>query len=312
MSAAAAPLAVPIPRRLLRRGLLALSLAAGGACAHERTADVAAPSMLEQARALEHGEGVARDPLQARALYCDAARKGDVEAMHALGWMYANGRGGARDDSIAGTLFAMAAFRGHVQAGNMLRLMGGHRGEVPECLLPPPSERKRVLADRDDWRQDDYIARLNVAQRPHAMLVARLASEYGVAPRLALAIARAESAFDATAVSARNAVGLMQLMAETAARFGVTDIHDPEQNVRGGLAYLRWLLAYYRGQATLAIAAYNAGEGAVDRFRGVPPYPETRQYVRKVRSRYPFAQHDFDEAAALTTSPALLATGTKR
>ena len=180
---------------------------------------------------------------------------------------------------------------------------GGHRGEVPECLLPPPGERKRQFADRDEWRVDDYVARLHAMQRPHARLVARLADEYGIAPRLALAIARAESDFDPAAVSDRNAVGLMQLMADTAERFGVADIHDPEQNVRGGLAYLRWLLAYYRGRVALAVAAYNAGEGAVDRYRGVPPYPETRRYVDKVGARYPFAHHPFDEAGSLGRSP---------
>ncbi|MCB1905838.1 MAG: transglycosylase SLT domain-containing protein [Rhodocyclaceae bacterium] len=273
-------------------------LGAGQVAAHERRSAAAEPSRLELARALEHGEGVARDPVRARAVYCDAARDGDVEAMHALGWMYANGRGGARDDGIAGTLFAMAASRGHVQAGNMMRLLGGRRGEVPACLLPPPADRGRRLAGRDEWRVEEYLARLPAVQQPHARLVASLAGEYGVAPRLALAIAQAESDFDPTAVSLRNAVGLMQLIAVTAERFGVTDIDDPEQNVRGGLAYLRWLLAYFRGQVTLAVAAYNAGEGAVDRFRGVPPYPETRRYVNKVRARFPFDRHAYDETAA--------------
>ncbi|MCB1928725.1 MAG: transglycosylase SLT domain-containing protein [Rhodocyclaceae bacterium] len=290
-------------RRLLGLCLGMTLLAAGPAAAHERNLDTGRSSRLDLARALEHGEGIERDPSRARELYCSEARSGNVEAMHALGWMYANGRGGPRDDGIAGTLFAMAAFRGHVQAGNMLRLLGGHRGEVPECLLPPPGERKRQFADRDEWRVDDYVARLHAMQRPHARLVARLADEYGIAPRLALAIARAESDFDPAAVSDRNAVGLMQLMADTAERFGVADIHDPEQNVRGGLAYLRWLLAYYRGRVALAVAAYNAGEGAVDRYRGVPPYPETRRYVDKVGARYPFAHHPFDEAGSLGRSP---------
>ena len=75
----------------------------------------------------------------------------------------------------------------------------------------------------------------------------------------------------------------MQLIPGTASRFKVRNAFDPTENVHGGLAYLRWLLAYYRGQVTLVAAAYNAGENAVDRHRGVPPYAETREYVRRIQ-----------------------------
>jgi soluble lytic murein transglycosylase-like protein len=77
----------------------------------------------------------------------------------------------------------------------------------------------------------------------------------------------------------------MQLIPETAARFKVENVWDPEQNLRGGMAYLRWLLDYYDGDLTLALAGYNAGEGAVDRYRGVPPYAETRTYVSRIAER---------------------------
>jgi len=78
----------------------------------------------------------------------------------------------------------------------------------------------------------------------------------------------------------------MQIIPETAERFGVTDIMDPVQNIRGGMAYLRWLLNYYRGDVSLVLAAYNAGEGAVDRYNGVPPYAETLAYVQRIRAAY--------------------------
>jgi soluble lytic murein transglycosylase-like protein len=91
-----------------------------------------------------------------------------------------------------------------------------------------------------------------------------------------------ESNFDPLARSPKNAQGLMQLIPETAARFGVRDVTHPMQNLHGGMAYLRWLLSFFQGDLRLALAGYNAGEGAVERFRGIPPYPETQNYVRKV------------------------------
>jgi soluble lytic murein transglycosylase-like protein len=109
-----------------------------------------------------------------------------------------------------------------------------------------------------------------------------VAPEYALAPQLVLAVMATESNFDPLAVSPKNAQGLMQLLPATAQRFQVRRITDPAQNIRGGMAYLRWLLAYFEGDLALALAAYNAGERAVERYRGVPPYAETRMYVRRI------------------------------
>jgi soluble lytic murein transglycosylase-like protein len=109
-----------------------------------------------------------------------------------------------------------------------------------------------------------------------------VAPEYRLEPALVLAVMAAESNFDPAAVSPKNAQGLMQLIPETARRFGVRNVLDPAQNIRGGMAYLRWLLAYFEGDLSLALAAYNAGEGAVERYLGVPPFAETRNYVLKI------------------------------
>lgn len=116
----------------------------------------------------------------------------------------------------------------------------------------------------------------------YAADIQEIARQHGVSPALIEAVVRTESGFDPTAVSPRGAGGLMQLMPQTASALGVLDRFDPRDNIRGGVRHLRHLLARYDGSVALALAAYNAGEGAVDTYRGIPPYPETQQYVRRV------------------------------
>jgi soluble lytic murein transglycosylase-like protein len=117
-------------------------------------------------------------------------------------------------------------------------------------------------------------------------LAAQAARRHGLDPDLVLAVVAVESGFRPEAVSPKGARGLMQLMPGTAASLGVEDAFDPEQNLDGGTRHLGQLLARYRGDLARALAAYNAGEGAVQRHGGVPPYGETRAYVRKVLGRY--------------------------
>lgn len=112
--------------------------------------------------------------------------------------------------------------------------------------------------------------------------IASAAREFGVEEAVVRAIIHAESAFNPTALSRAGAQGLMQLMPPTARRFGVSDSFDAGQNIRGGVQYLSWLLRRFNGNLTLAAAGYNAGEGAVDRHGGVPPYKETQYYVQRV------------------------------
>jgi hypothetical protein len=252
--------------------------------------------LREEARAHEHGEGVAKDPAKAIALYCDGAKAGDPEARYSIGWMYANGRGIARDDTVAAYFFNLAAEQGHEASRNMLRFVGAPAAEMPECM------REKVIATADDFSDDFNYG--NEKQRQLAELVRRLAPEYGIEPRLALAVARTESNLNPNAVSPKNAQGLMQLIPETAVRFNVKKPFDPEQNVRGGLSYLRWLLAYFRGDVALAVAAYNAGEGAVNRYLGIPPYAETRGYVKRILEVFRRQEHPYD-AAVTDPSPDL-------
>jgi len=113
-------------------------------------------------------------------------------------------------------------------------------------------------------------------------IIRQCAKKYGVDAALVKAMIQAESAFNPGAVSPKGARGLMQLMPPTARRHGVSNIHDPLQNIRGGVGHLRGLLDQFNNDVTLAIAAYNAGAGSVARYGGLPPYPQTRTYVAKV------------------------------
>lgn len=249
-------------------------------------AAASASSALQNCVAFEHGEGVPRDPVKAAACYCKAVRRGNSEAMYSLGWMYANGRGLERDDAVAGTLFSMAASQGHGYAKRMARYTGPTKGKKPACLTT------------QTWASDDrfverVMARLSPAQQGVVALVEELAPKFGIEPRFALAIAAVESALNPAAVSPKNAMGVMQLIPGTADRFNVGDPYDARQNIAGGLAYLRWLLAYFEGDVRMVAAAYNAGEGTVNRYRGVPPYPETRGYVLRVSGYYRNNTHEY-------------------
>jgi len=262
--------------------VVAASLLAHAACAQN------AATLFEQAQRLEHGEGVARDLDQAAALYCRAARLGAPESQYALGWMYANGRGVAHDEGIAWRLFGLAAEQGHAAGARMQALLAAAPGTaLPACMAPDPALELDLALPIPDYNATPQLR----------ALVDRLAPEYDIEPALALAVIAVESGFNRSAVSPKDARGLMQLIPATAARFCVHDAFNPEQNLRGGLAYLRWLLARYSGDVTLATAAYNAGEQAVDQHGGVPPYDETRAYVRRIGKLYGKSSHPYAAAA---------------
>ena len=162
------------------------------------------------------------------------------------------------------------------------------------------------LADASSDRLEPALLHLGNApegglRTPRLQFMQQLAALYGVtilretlgtrvSPALVLAVIAVESAGEAAATSGAGAQGLMQLMPATAARFDVSDSFAPDQNIRGGIAYLDWLLTEFDNDPIIAIAAYNAGEGNIARYQGVPPFAETRDYVPKVLAAWQIAK----------------------
>lgn len=165
---------------------------------------------------------------------------------------------------------------GYERVGETLRLtLIGGTLEIPADAL--------LRVDPEDTFLPVKVKSLDV---PYADFISESARAHGVAPELVASVIAVESNFNPNAVSWRSARGLMQLMPQTAARFGVTRIFDPQQNIEAGTKYLKELLLRYNGDLALTLAAYNAGPDRVEQYRSVPPYRETRDYVRRVTEKF--------------------------
>ncbi|WP_342315874.1 lytic transglycosylase domain-containing protein [Lysobacter sp. FW306-1B-D06B] len=150
--------------------------------------------------------------------------------------------------------------------GAVARLTYTYMETCYACALQPDVDFATIRLNTESYRKE----------------IAAASRDFGVDEAVVRAIIHAESAYNPNAISRVGAQGLMQLMPATARRFGVANVFDIGQNIRGGVQYLAWLLRRFDGNLTLAAAGYNAGEGAVDRYRGVPPYDETQRYVQRV------------------------------
>ncbi|MBZ5642322.1 MAG: lytic transglycosylase domain-containing protein [Acidobacteriia bacterium] len=159
--------------------------------------------------------------------------------------------------------------------------MSGGTLEIPAGAL--------VRIDPEDTFSPVKVKLLDV---PYADFVAASARAHGVAPELVASVIAVESNFNPNAVSWRSARGLMQLRPETAARFGVTNVFDPAQNIDAGTRYLKELLLRYNGDLALTLAAYNAGPQRVTHYGAAPPYRETQNYIRRVTEKYRRAAGD--------------------
>lgn len=130
-------------------------------------------------------------------------------------------------------------------------------------------------------------------------MIARHSDAQNLDPRLVRALIQAESGYNVRALSNKGAIGLMQLMPDTASELNIRNPYDPDQNIKGGTMYLRQMLDHFAGKVELAIAAYNAGPGAVERHGGIPPFAETRDYVRRVLSLWRGAEFSLPSAASV-------------
>ena len=155
---------------------------------------------------------------------------------------------------------------------------------LPEPPQPPGPSSLAVVFPNRSWNFDEKSKPLFNSKYDETIIAA--GKKFNVDAALISAVIKAESAYNPKVVSHKGARGLMQLMPATAKRFGVTDSFDPVANIYGGTKYLRWLLDKFEGNADHAVAAYNAGEGNVWKYKGVPPFRETTQYIRRIASHF--------------------------
>ncbi|MCC4587215.1 lytic transglycosylase domain-containing protein [Xanthomonas sp. NCPPB 1067] len=257
----------------------------------DRSARRAAPATVAPAPALSHAASGAAATIDSGAPATIISQPPRRAAETAVA--------GPRAVPPAESATAIAPSRAPATGGNPRRVVSGQvYSYMKDGVRHYTSARPRQVASIEGLRTIHYsfietcyacaakpgvnfgAIRLNTAA--YQQEIASAAREFGVEEAIVRAIIHAESAYNPLALSRAGAQGLMQLMPGTARRFGVSDAYDASQNIRGGVQYLSWLLKRFNGDLTLAAAGYNAGEGAVDRYGGVPPYSETQRYVQRV------------------------------
>ncbi|QNF14418.1 lytic transglycosylase domain-containing protein [Aeromonas jandaei] len=238
-----------------------------------------AMTALRQGQAAQHSGNLQK----AIALYCVAASTGNPEGYFRIGRLLATGPASVRSAKMANSYLAMAMRLGNQQASRYYNPRVGNAPMGDQCGVGMRGGQGSYFAlPSTPFNIEAYLARQSPGKQKLATMLRHAAKRHQVDVRLVLAIAIAESNLESSAVSAKNAQGVMQLIPETQQRFGVTQPFDPAQNIKGGVSYLKWLDRRFDGDWVLISAAYNAGEKAVERYGGIPPYDETREYVKRV------------------------------
>ena len=220
-----------------------------------------------RAGSFERGLGVEQNFTKAYRLYCLAALQNDPIASYSIGWMYYHGRGRERNINTALGWFHRSAELGSKHGNQMIKRFPSIIAKVDKNC---PIFTRGMEVDKSHIR----------------VWVELISPEFNIDPRLVLNVIKVESNFNHTALSNMNAQGLMQLIPKTAVRFGVNDVWNPVENILGGVAYLNWLMNHFDSKLPLVLAAYNAGESAVEKYQNVPPYMETKDYVRRIMQNY--------------------------
>lgn len=223
--------------------------------------------LRKKALRYERALGVKQDYSKAYRLYCLAALNEDAVASYSIGWMHFNGRGMKREMQTAMGWFQRSAKLGSKHGKRMIK-------------------RFPNVKAAGDKNCPIYTKGMTVDKGHIQAWVSVISPAFEIDPKLVLQVISLESAFNPRALSKKNAQGLMQLIPATAKRFGVKDVWNPVENITGGVAYLNWLMEHFEGKLRLVLAAYNAGESVVKRYHGIPPYLETKNYVRRIIQNY--------------------------
>jgi soluble lytic murein transglycosylase-like protein len=281
---------------------------------HELLTDPDPVQLTALAGQYEQAIGYRRDYGRALQLYCAAARLGYPPAQRRLARMYAYGLGAPRDRPLAAAWLKVAAAAGDLKAGKLLALLNVQQtGRQPRCNYESRSNADATATSQEPEQaansntatsqepklsantntatsqEPKLAANINTATSEHSQIVSwihQLAPHYGLDPNLILAIIQTPPSFTSESRPETHVPGLMQFTSATAASIGIKDPTDPLQNLNGGMAYISWLLSSFDGDLRLSLASYHAGEDAVEKYQGVPPYPETQSYIEKVLRAY--------------------------
>jgi hypothetical protein len=200
-----------------------------------------------------------------------------------------------KGDFRGNTLFKLSQVLPDRYVSRELSLFDRRWADSGRWLAGENLERREVFYEEMKRINDSVRAEFFATEIPFGQLIHEKSEKYGVDPALVAAVIEQESRFKPRAVSPVGARGLMQLMPRTGRWMGARNLYDPQENIDAGVKYIKYLDKRFKGDLTLTLAAYNAGEGNVERYRGVPPFRETRQYVKKVKDNYDRRTREIEE-----------------